>query len=485
MLRRAQGGIHPMKCTRGGWRMRALALLLVTLAAAAGPVGAIDKTANENDRTRPLFPMDTNDIVGSVLCLPIAMLAAGAGLGGGPLFIPLLIVVVEFSVGFAIPLSKAMIFGVSIAQFLINVSKRSVTRPNTHTLIDYDIALLVEPMTLLGTTWGVFLNIIFPDWMTLISISLLLLVITSRTSVNALKVYHRETESDIYKPADSVDENTSLRTVSAESYSPSKRSSLTVNWGDGEESAGGSMASGERESVARLLLRASGPIAVLVCTWAYVFVVSLLKGGGSGEDSIVGVEQCSLVYWVLVLSEIPVIVGVTVLWGLHLRNRRQKMEQSHQVLEGEVDWNMRNRIVFPALSFFAGVVAGMMGLGGGMIKSPLLLELGNNKNAQQASATCAFMILFTSSSTTLQYLILGRLNVAYAVWYGLMGFVGSLIGKIFINALVKRYKKSAYIILCVAVFLGLGTIALMTEGTVDMVLSYRDATLFAFSSICS
>ena len=79
---------------------------------------------------------------------------------------------------------QAMIFGVAIAQFLINVGKRSVSKPNTHALIDYDVALLVEPMTLLGTTWGVFLNIIFPDWFTVLSISILLLVITSRTSVN-------------------------------------------------------------------------------------------------------------------------------------------------------------------------------------------------------------------------------------------------------------------------------------------------------------
>lgn len=42
----------------------------------------------------------------------------------------------------------------------------------------------------------------------------------------------------------------------------------------------------------------------------------------------------------------------------------------------------------------------MKGIGGGMIKGPLMLEMG--MIPQVSAATAAFMILFTSSATTAQ-----------------------------------------------------------------------------------
>lgn len=56
-----------------------------------------------------------------------------------------------------------------------------------------------------------------------------------------------------------------------------------------------------------------------------------------------------------------------------------------------MEWNKRNTILFPWLSFAAGVAAGMMGVGAGVVLGPLLLELG--MRPETGAATTAFMIV--------------------------------------------------------------------------------------------
>ena len=67
----------------------------------------------------------------------------------------------------------------------------------------------------------------------------------------------------------------------------------------------------------------------------------------------------------------------------------------------DVLWTRRNTIVYPLTCGLAGLCAGMFGIGGGIIKGPLMLEMG--MLPQVASATSAFMILFTSAAATIQY----------------------------------------------------------------------------------
>jgi hypothetical protein len=60
----------------------------------------------EQDTEEQLFPLGARGWSGTALTIPIAMLAAAAGLGGGPLFLPLLIIVLGYDVAHAVPISK-------------------------------------------------------------------------------------------------------------------------------------------------------------------------------------------------------------------------------------------------------------------------------------------------------------------------------------------------------------------------------------------
>ena len=95
-----------------------------------------------------LFPIDHADVVGSFLVAVSLMIAASGGIGGGGILVPLLIMVFGFHPKYAIPLCNSTVFGSSITNVFLNVYKRhpEADRP----LIDWDLVLLMEPLTIAG-----------------------------------------------------------------------------------------------------------------------------------------------------------------------------------------------------------------------------------------------------------------------------------------------------------------------------------------------
>merc|ERR1719482_1949062 len=84
------------------------------------------------------------------------MIAAGGGIGGGGIIVPLYMLLLGFRPRHAIPLSNVTICGGSIANAIFNVRKRHprADRP----VIDWDIILIMEPSTIVGAVLGSFLS---------------------------------------------------------------------------------------------------------------------------------------------------------------------------------------------------------------------------------------------------------------------------------------------------------------------------------------
>lgn len=78
------------------------------------------------------------------------------------------------------------------------------------------------------------------------------------------------------------------------------------------------------------------------------------------------------------------------------------------------------------LGFGGGWVAGALGLGGGVIFNPLLLQLGVPPRV--SSATGMYLITFSKIAACLIYLIMGELQLDYAFWVAGWSTVGAIIG---------------------------------------------------------
>merc|ERR1719161_1465051 len=89
-------------------------------------------------------------------------------------------------------------------------------------------------------------------------------------------------------------------------------------------------------------------------------------------------------------------------------------------------WSCKAILVYQLVSVITGVLAGLIGVGGGLIFAPFFLVMGMDPaTAVGTSSTC---VLFTSSSTTMQYVFTDRIIMSLGLWYGAVPFMSSYTG---------------------------------------------------------
>lgn len=96
--------------------------------------------------------------------------------------------------------------------------------------------------------------------------------------------------------------------------------------------------------------------------------------------------------------------------------------------------NYRNDTPYLQLSLigtFAGLLSGLLGIGGGGIISPLMLMLGFNP--KKITAITAFVVPFSSFSGFLTYWAMGNINWRILAIASVAGIIGATLGTIFMQ----------------------------------------------------
>lgn len=170
---------------------------------------------------------------------------------------------------------------------------------------------------------------------------------------------------------------------------------------------------------------------------------------------------------------------------LRLLNRL-KVLSGYPFEEGDIHWIRYRVVALPGLCTIAGIAAGLLGVGGGMVKGPIMLEMGILPAVQ--SATTSYMILFTSSSTTLQFAINGQFpgekQYDYALWFIIVGFFGGLTGQYVVAMLVKRFKRESIIVFLMAVTIGLSAVAMSLVSLQTTLSDVERGVHLGFNSLC-
>jgi uncharacterized membrane protein YfcA len=227
-------------------------------------------------------------------------------------------------------------------------------------------------------------------------------------------------------------------------------------------------------------------IIPLFAAWLLVFLQALLRGG-HGNASVIGVQCSSAEYWFLTL--IPVVLLLLLTWriGYRLRLDNQlRVISDYPFLESDIHWTWKNVTVFPLYCISAGVAAGLLGIGGGMVKGPIMLEMGVLPPVQ--SVTASYMILYTSSSTTLQFAIAGQfpgtLQYDYVAWFAFVGCLGGLCGQKVVAYLVKKYKRESIMVFLLAGTIGLSTVAMGYIGLRNTLHDLELGSHMGLASLC-
>merc|ERR1719152_262562 len=98
--------------------------------------------------------------------------------------------------------------------------------------------------------------------------------------------------------------------------------------------------------------------------------------------------------------------------------------------EGWTAWDV---VKYEGMSVGTGCLAGLVGIGGGLIFSPFFLLMGVEPAV--AVATSSTCVIFTSSSTTMQYLLTDRIIMSLTVLYGVVNLIASYMGTKFVHFL--------------------------------------------------
>ena len=140
--------------------------------------------------------------------------------------------------------------------------------------------------------------------------------------------------------------------------------------------------------------------------------------------------------------------------------------------KSDIKWSMGIVVRYPFYGFFGGVMAGLLGIGGGLILGPLLLDLG--LHPMVSTATSNFLVLFTSSSTSVQFILHGMMNFKYGFVCTICSTVGSYIGTVAIQRLVESTGRASMLIFTLAIVLAASTVFIPTYTFIQILDNGKD-----------
>lgn len=371
-----------------------------------------------------------------------------------------------------------------MANTILNVSKRHplADRP----LVDWDLILVMEPLTIAGALIGAFLNKLLPEAILVVSLVALLSFTAYKTLKKSVRMYKAETkailaergvnrtradgtkESELTRIAREMEEEEEneedekqvvglLDDVDAadsdeeededEEKGQAKADPKQDNDEDDESTFSSAQDLKNKEELAKILEEERtipmGNLQVLIVTFAVVLFINLMKGGGAFHSPL-GIQCGSSSFWVANGIMIGWILLVSIFARSYLVNRYEIKERcGYPYVEGDIKWDGRATIVYPIVCTAAGFFAGMFGVGGGIVKGPLMLAMGVHPKVSSASSAC--MILFTSFTATTSFVVFGLLDMEYAAICLTLGFVATLVGQIGLFYLMQKYQRNSYI----------------------------------------
>lgn len=423
------------------------------------PQNAMLMATNSPDtglHSHPLWVFDTEFMHGSDvgLCSAVlfisGLLCSAGGIGGGGIYVSLLMVAGRLVPHDAVPLSKAIVFFGALASLVLNLRKKLIWygggRGTSQALIDYNICRIVVPSALVGTLLGVILNRLTADWVLLALLCAILTFMTGMVSQTAHQQYKEEESS--------ADGEASAHDSAPPSVVPPAQALCTPGARDNlVEKAFGH----KQTLLAQDLLIAGTMLTVIVLCGVLRIHTSLcmaeLEAGGSTsvrkacEHPVLSVlpnlvqsmaSSHALGHYICItLVAPPICVCITVagFYGRHC-----------VVNEG---WTNGQLLKYMTMGVVTGCLSGLVGIGGGLIFSPFFLLMGiDPRIAVATSSTC---VIFTSSSTTLQYLFTDRIIMSLAIVYGSVNLVASWLGTSFVHFLQDNFQtRKSYISAIVA-----------------------------------
>jgi uncharacterized membrane protein YfcA len=317
---------------------------------------------NTNDGYVPtIADMTSWDIVALVFMSCCLVLASAAGIGGGPMFVPVLAVFMDIPLKKALPLSNIIIAGGAIANNFYGLLRRHPTAERP--VIDFDISIVMVPMVIGGAVVGVFLSIVLPDFV----IGILMVLVLGFYGFNTTKKGLAARAKHLAKSK----ANATQGHTSGEVERTAKPSSLKA--AEEARSANERKETTPKEDAPRDSLQfsyANIPLPKLVFLFACLAGLVILAFTGK-QLSCPGWR-----YWLIFWAEFPWAVSFSFAAAVYLlRLHKLKVENGYEFIPGEVEFTTKGATNFALRCSIVGVMAGLFGIGGGVFVGPMMIQV--------------------------------------------------------------------------------------------------------------
>jgi uncharacterized membrane protein YfcA len=367
----------------------------------------------------------------------------------------------------AIPLSKSVVFLGTIFSTILNVISSKLKDKDGKeqgSLVDGDIVLVVVPGALVGTLLGVSLNHVTPAEVLLVVLFITLILTCYLCGSKFLE--QRKEESEAQMEVDNPEESGHLIESNDESRSSGSQTRprppevqlgmIVLLFGLEVVTIAGSTLT--RLSLDCLEVKKKGRFEE--CESNLLRALYGDKHDHADNGWFTDHSTPKAIIAAIMPGVIAVVCAAFLLYAVFQANTLSAVHSRGKLLG------------FASIGLLAGVLAGLVGVGGGLIFAPAFLSMGIDPSVTVATST--FCILFTSSSTTCQYLFLGRIILQLVPAYAITNIVASLLGTtLVLSATAYQIPKSnitALVLFAVtisAIFSVLKILTLKPDGTLS------------------
>lgn len=416
------------------------------------PSSSSSSSSSGTDRVWPELEFNWRIVLATVIGFLGSAFGTVGGVGGGGIFVPLLTLVVGFDTKSAAALSKCMIMGASASSVWYNLRVPHPTKEVP--IIDYDLALLFQPMLMLGITVGVSLSVIFPYWLITVLIIILFIGTSSRSFFKAIEMWKEET---IFKKEMEKQQETMVNShgelliplVPREEKSELEVLCFNLRW---------------------------QKLMVLFAVWISFLLLQVLK-----NDVVV----CSAWYWALFFVQFPIAFGIYGYESVKLykeNKRRLEAGNTECVCGASIQWTAMHLAFCAVSGIVGGTVGGLLGSGGGFILGPLLLEIG--VIPQVASATATFVMMYSSSLSVVEFHLLKRFPIPYALYLMLISVLAGFWGQSSIRKLVAVVKRASIIVFILSAVIFASALTMGVVGIENSIQMMHGHEFMGFLRLC-
>ncbi|CAL5064783.1 unnamed protein product [Urochloa decumbens] len=403
-------------------------------------------------------------VLGSLVGFFGAACGSVGGVGGGGIFVPMLALIIGFDPKSSTAISKCMIMGGSVSTVYYNLKLKHPTLDMP--IIDYDLALLMQPMLMLGVSIGVIFNVIFPNWLITVLLIILFLGTSTKAYLKGIETWKKETikNREVAKAQEKICEEPEHTTTVV----PVEHATA-IPTGPGAAAEAKPPSDKATSILKNVYWKEFGLLAFV---WVAFLGLQITKNY---------VASCSVWYWVLNSLQIPVAIGVTTYEARGLMTGKRVLS-SKGSQQQQSTLRFRQVLVYCLFGILAGLIGGLLGMGGGFIMGPLFLELGIPP--QVSSATATFTMMFSSSMSVVEYYLLHRFPVPYAAYFTAVAFVAAIVGQHCVRKLIAWLGRASLIIFILASMIFVSALTLGGVGISNIVQKMERHQYMGFESLC-